>query len=113
MLNWLPPSAGGERRRAARRGGPPTGVRVAVVPTSEWVATSEGLILDRSADGLCVAVERPFREGDEIYLWSEGAASDFSWVAVVIQNCRDCGGYFLLGCEFRESLPLAVRLQFG
>ncbi len=110
MLNWLPPDAGDARRRSIRRGGPPTAIRVARAPTADPEGTAEGLVLDRSEGGLCVAVERPVRAGDMVYL---RAAPDSSWVGVVVRHCRDCGGYFLLGCQYPDGLPLADRLQFG
>src|SRR5436189_5554770 len=64
MLNWLPQEEA-ERRRAPRRGGEPTAIRVAVVPTEQPNAADEALVLDRAAGGLCLAVERPFRQGQE------------------------------------------------
>jgi hypothetical protein len=113
MLNWLPRDGTGERRQAVRRGGPPTTIRVSRTPTNDPTLGDEGLVLDRATGGLCIATEQPFKAGDELFLRVEGAAPDFPWVAVVVRHCRDCGGYFLIGCEFQERLPLSVLLQFG
>jgi len=113
MLNWLPQDGAGERRRATRRGGPPTLIRISRIPTGDPALGDEGLVLDRSSGGLCVAAERPFQEGDELYLRVEGAGPDFPWVAVTVRHGRDRGEFFLIGCEFQERLPLTVLLQFG
>jgi hypothetical protein len=115
MLQWLPPDVAGERRGGIRRAGRPTPVRVATSSDDDPddpEATIEGLVINRSTGGLCLAVEQPFRVEDKIFLWVEDA-ENFPWVPVVVRHCRDCGGYFLVGCEFRHSLPLTVLLQFG
>jgi hypothetical protein len=115
MLNWLPADGAGERRRSPRRAGPPTPVRVAAnsdEDPDDPDATIEGLVLNRSAGGLCFAVERPFREGDKLFLWVEDA-ENFPWVPIIVRHCRASEGFFLIGCEFRHSLPLTVLLQFG
>src|SRR5262249_13938305 len=115
MINWLPQENGGERRRALRRVGPPTAVRIATTlaeaPTA--TTTSEGLVLDRSTGGLCFATEREFQPGDVVFLRVTGTGTDCPWVAVVVRHCCDYEEFFLVGCEFRESLPLTVQLLFG
>jgi hypothetical protein len=115
MLQWLPPDVSGERRGGIRRAGRPTPVRVATnsdEDPDDPETTVEALVINRSTGGLCIAVEQPFRAGDKIFLWVEDA-ENFPWVPVIVRHCRDCGGYFLIGCEFRHSLPLTVLLQFG
>jgi hypothetical protein len=110
MLHWLPQEGDGERRRALRRSGQLTRIRVARTPGGKAVA--DGLVLDRSTGGLGFAVEQPFRKGDVVFLWVAGG--DFPRVAVTVRHCRNCGDYFQIGCEFRETgLPLTVLLQFG
>ena len=113
MLQWLPRDSVAERRSGPRRGGPATAVRVARSQTTCRAAAAEGLVLDRSGGGVCVAVEHPWLEGEEAYLKVEAAEPDSPWVAVAVRNCRDCGGHFLLGCEFAEGVTLTGRLQFG
>lgn len=114
MLNWLPEERGHERRRSSRRLGPPTPIRVAATSTVDLATTptDEALVLDRAVGGLCFAVERPFRAEEGVFLWVEGSP-DCPWVAVVVRHCRNCGSFFLVGCEFRDTLPLNIRLQFG
>ena len=113
MLNWLPQDQAAERRRSTRRTGPPTAIRVAPAPTDDPGAGTEGLVLDRAPGGLCFAIEQPLATGKEVFLRVEGAEPDFPWVAVTVRHCRDCGEYFLIGCEFGQVLPLNIRLQFG
>ena len=113
MLEWLPRSSAAERRSGPRRGGPTTAVRVARPTAAGRGVTVGGLVLDRSGGGVCVAVEHPWLEGEEAYLRPEAAGPDSPWVAVAVRNCRDCGGHFLLGCEFAEGVTLTGRLQFG
>ena len=110
-IHWLPQAAGfNDRRRAARRAGPPTPVRVAWTPGG---TAHDGLVLDRSAGGLCLATDRPHREGAALFVRPEGAAADCPWVAVAVRNCRACKDYFLAGVAFDEPPPLTILLQFG
>jgi hypothetical protein len=111
LINWLPQDSGGERRRALRRTGQPTDIRIAISPTDK--AIDKGLVLDRATGGLCFAIEKPLREGEVLFLRAAGAAPELPWVAVIVRHCRDCGEYFLIGCQFKESLSLTARLQFG
>jgi hypothetical protein len=114
-LNWLPPDPGADRRRALRRAGPPTPIRVAASAQQgpDAPPADEALVLDRATGGLCFAVECPLPAGGEAFLRVEGSGPDFPWVAVCVRHCRDCGEFFLIGCQFRDKLPLNILLQFG
>lgn len=114
MLNWLPRDGGADRRRSPRRAGPPTPIRVAAsAEEGPDTPLDEALVLDRATGGLCFAIERLLPAGAEVFLRVEGAEPDFPWVPVSVRHCRDCGEFFLVGCRFREQLPLTILLQFG
>jgi hypothetical protein len=113
MLEWIPPDKTGERRRALRRQGPATPIRVATKITNDIKQTYEGWVLDRASGGLCFATECELRVGSTAYICVDDDRPDIEWVAVTIRNCRNQGDFFLVGCEFQESLPLTIVLQFG
>ena len=102
--------AGHDRRKSTRRGGPVTAVGVAHTPGGQ---AEEGVVVDRSAGGLCVALDRPYPDGTTLYLRPEATAADCPWVATVVRHCRGCQDYYLAGVEFPAALPLNVLLQFG
>jgi len=99
-----------DRRRAGRRGGPLTVVEVTGVPGGESV---EGVVVDRSPNGLSVASDGQYPDGTTLYLRPEGVGDACPWVAVVVRNCRGREDYYLLGVEFEPPPPVGVRLQFG
>ncbi|MDB5312804.1 MAG: PilZ domain protein [Gemmataceae bacterium] len=112
MLNWLPRDAAwSDRRRAVRRAGRPTPVRVAPAPVADARAAEEGLVLDRSTAGLCVAVHRPLAEGGRVFFRAE--ADGAPWVGATVRQCRTGDDFYLIGCQFHETPPWAVLLLFG
>jgi hypothetical protein len=113
MLEWIPPDKMGERRRALRRHGPATPIRVATEVTNDIAKTFEGLVLDRATGGLCFATECELRVGSTAFICVDDDRPDREWVAVTVRNCRNQEEFFLIGCQFQESLPLTVVLQFG
>ena len=113
VLNWLPPESANDRRRSPRRGGAPTPIRVAIFPDADPRAAEEGLVLDRSAGGLCFAAHRRFPQGVGVYVRSESAPAGSPWVGVVVRHCRDHGDHFLIGCSFLGAPPWNVLLLFG
>jgi hypothetical protein len=113
-LEWLPREDDAtDRRRAERRAGPPTPIRVAAAPVADMRLAAEGLVLDRSTGGLCVAARDRYAEGDHMYVRSETAPAGSPWVAVTVQYCREHRGLYLVGCEFLEAPPWGVLLLFG
>jgi hypothetical protein len=114
MLLWLPPEQQyGDRRKAPRRADRLTAIRVAGAPRGDGRTADEGLVTDRSSRGLCFATERRYAVGTGLFVRAENAPEGTPWVAVTVRNCRDVGGYILIGCEFQETLPVGVMLLFG
>ena len=110
-LHWLPPDPGAsDRRKSVRRGGPVTPVRVARTPGGH---AEEGVVVDRSTGGLCLALDRLYQDGSTLFVRPDVATADCPWVAVTVRHCRGCRDYHLAGVEFPAPPPWNVLLQFG
>jgi hypothetical protein len=113
-MEWLPPEeyAAG-RRRTQRRSGPPTPVRISPVPVGDLLLAEEGMVVDRSSGGICVATRNEYEVGGRVYVRAEAAPPESLWVGVTVRYCRKDGELFLIGCEYCETLPWGVLLLFG
>ncbi len=101
---------GGDRRRAARRGGPPTPV---LVTRNRDVPAGDGVVVDRSSGGLCLAADRPYLEGAALFVRPERTTDGFPWIEVVVRHCRGCRDYYLIGVEFFIRPDHDVLAEFG
>jgi hypothetical protein len=99
-----------DRRREPRRDGPPTPV---LLTRSQNCPPGEGVVVDRSSGGLCLAADRPYLEGAALFLRPERATAGFPWVEVVVRHCRGCRDYYLVGVEFFIRPERDVMAEFG
>jgi hypothetical protein len=85
-------------------------VRVALTPDGH---AEEGVVVDRSTGGLCLALDRTYPDGTTLFVRPNVATTDCPWVAVVVRHCRGCRDYQLAGVEFPAPPGWNVLLQFG
>jgi hypothetical protein len=100
-----------EARASLRRKGRPVRLRVAIGNPQEqsflaWVT-------NRSRGGLGVVVTQEITAGTTLYVQAIDAPADSPWVEVLVRGCRPKGNRWLLGCMFRQELPVSVLLLFG
>lgn len=97
-----------DQRKLLRRKGTLTPILVTTTPTNPAEST-DGLIIDRSSEGLCFAVERPYEVGELIHV----SPGDSELVSAIVRNCRQVQDVFLIGCQFEKALPVSLLLRFG
>jgi hypothetical protein len=109
---WLPPKlTPDERRLSLRRAGMP--VHVKVIDPKKPNRQIAGIVFDRSATGLRVALTSSLPIGSTLQIRSDNAHPDSPWVDIIIRNCAKADDCFEHGCQFTEELPLNVLLTFG
>ena len=100
-----------ERRNALRR----RGNEIAVIISDDPVAQkpARGWVVDRSINGMCLAVEKACTIGSVLSIRS-ASAPEMPWVQLVVKNCRgeSCHDW-RLGCQFVRTPPWNVLLLFG
>ena len=102
-----------ERRRALRRGGLPTSVHVFDPKSGRRSKPLQAFVLDRSAGGIRIAIEKPLSVGQMLQTRPTNAPDEFTWVTVIVRNCREVGDYFEVGCQFEAEPELGRLLMFG
>jgi hypothetical protein len=109
---WLPPKLNpDERRLSVRRAGMP--VQVRVMNPKKPHRTIEGIIFDRSATGLRVALSSSLPIASTLQIRADNAHPDTPWVDIVVRNCTRADDCYEHGCQFMEELPLNLLLLFG
>jgi hypothetical protein len=101
---------GRERRREPRHGGNPVAVLVRDAEAAEPYAA---VVIDRSAGGLGLSLDRPLDRGTLLRLRPTEAADTMPWVAVEVRNCWPDGPYWEVGCRFQEPPAEDVLKLFG
>ncbi len=106
------------RRRAAapeRRQSPrsPGGVPVHIASADALPEPIAGWVLDRSAGGLCLSVERPVRKGTVLTVRPTKAPPGTPPVHVRVQRCQPDNWRWSLGCSFIQAPPANVLGLFG
>jgi hypothetical protein len=100
----------GDRRRAPRRSGNPVNVLIhdglAAIPI-------EGVVIDRSTGGVCIALPQPKAPGIKLEVRAAGAPDTFAWVPVEVRHCRRKGERWLIGCKFEKRLMSSEMVHFG
>jgi hypothetical protein len=100
---------GEERRRSPRRGGNPTAVQVKY----RRVEPFEALVVDRSAGGLSLLMDRELEAGLILSIRVVQAPPQVPWVDVKTVHSRPVGERFQIGCQFVAPPPMSVLLFFG
>jgi hypothetical protein len=99
-----------ERRLAPRRRG--NSVEVLIVEQTGQPPL-QGWIVDRSVGGLCLLVEKPFKEGAQVDVRPRNASDTTPWTPVEVRSCRGKNGEWELGCRFVRTPPWNVMMLFG
>jgi hypothetical protein len=102
---------GRERRREPRHGGNP--VPVLVREDEAAAEPYSAVVIDRSAGGLGLSLDRPLARGTLLRLRPTEAPDATPWVAVEVRNCWPDGPYWEVGCCFREAPAEDVLKLFG
>ncbi len=100
-----------DQRSFMRRTGNPIDVLITDAKVSE--PPRNGLVLDRSLRGLCLAVDSPYDQGSVLSVRPSTAPTTTPWVRVQVKNCREVGNNYELGCEFLQVPPASVLMLFG
>jgi len=85
-----------------------------------YIATPEnkaepilGLVIDRSMNGLGLAVDNELPVGAMLSLLPVEAEEMVPWVDVQVRNCRHTGSQWDVGCQFVTVPPYSTLLLFG
>jgi hypothetical protein len=73
----------------------------------------EGLVLNRSAGGLCLSLPKAVEVGTILSVRVEVAPSTIPWVQVEVKYCLPFVARWKVGCRFKEVLSEDVLLLFG
>ena len=98
-----------DRRGAPRRKGNTVEVQVKAGDADPV----QGWILDRSAGGVCILVEKALPAGTPLRLRGKKATEHMPWTEAVVKSCRPEGTQHELGCEFNRTPNWSLLLQFG
>ena len=91
-----------ERRALPRRRGHP--VAVLICTRGAHDSASQGWVVDRSPEGLCLVTEKPFVVSTWIRVRSTDHPRGSQWFEVEVRNCRPERNIWIVGCQFRAAL---------
>jgi hypothetical protein len=100
-----------DKRGLARRKGKVIEVFIATPETKE--EPIRGLVLDRSMNGLGLAVDYELPVGKVLSVVPVEADPMVPWVDVQVRNCRHNGTHWDVGCQFVTVPPYSTLLLFG
>lgn len=100
-----------ERRASLRRRGRLIRVLIATADASATLA--EGLVIDRSTGGLCLALEREIPASTVVSVRPADAPATLPWTQVEVRNGRAQPGGWEIGCAFVKTPSWGVLLHFG
>lgn len=100
-----------DRRKDPRRWGSPVMVQVSDSLTS--TGSVEGVVLNRSAGGLCLSLPRAVEVGKTLNIRVAMAPSSIPWTPVEVKYCSPLAARWKVGCRFTQSLAEDVRHLFG
>ena len=100
-----------EMRAANRRGG--NAVAVFIADPQKTEEPQRGWVVDRSAGGLCVALDNPVDSGSNLRIRVCNAAVTVPWAEVEVKSCRKDGNQWEAGCQFVVTPSYNVLMLFG
>jgi hypothetical protein len=100
-----------ERRTSLRRVGKV--IKVLITRTDGEPESVEGMVLDRSMGGLCIALTRSVPLDSLLSVRAAGAPDNTPWVEVTVRRCISKNDRWEVGCQFARTPPWGVLLQFG
>src|SRR5262249_42404885 len=100
-----------DRRQQPRRGGDHVPVLLSDAPAQ--ANPFEAWVVDRSAEGLCIRVDRALAAGTILSVRASQAREKVPWVQLETKTGRQGGGEWEIGCRFLQPPPLSVLLLFG
>jgi hypothetical protein len=100
-----------ERRSSWRRHGNP--LAIYVVEGADMEAVEKGWVVDRSANGLCLEMEREVAVETILKIRPTNAHITTPWVEVQVRNCRLNGSWYQVGCQFVRHPSSDIILAFG
>jgi hypothetical protein len=103
------PSA--EKRGFTRRSG--NAVPVVFTTAGNDDALENGWVVDRSAGGLCLSLEKPFDVGTFLRVRPSKAQVTAPWIEIQVKSCRADKANWELGCQFVTIPPFNTLLLFG
>jgi hypothetical protein len=100
-----------EMRNANRRGG--NAVAVFVADPQKTEEPQRGWVVDRSAGGLCIAVENPVDAGANLRVRVCNAPVTVPWAELEVKSCRKDGNHWEVGCQYVVTPSYNVLMLFG
>lgn len=100
-----------DKRTLARRRGKVVQVFIANPENKSEVVS--GLVIDRTINGLGLAVDCELPVGRVLSVRPVEAADMVPWVDVQVRNCRHTGSQWDVGCQFVVIPPYSTMLLFG
>jgi hypothetical protein len=107
---WIPEKSW-ERRGFTRRSG--NAVPVIFTTAGNDEALGNGWVVDRSAGGLRLSLEKPLDVGTFLRIRPSKAQVTAPWIETQVKSCRADEASWELGCQFVTIPPLNTLLLFG
>jgi hypothetical protein len=107
----LPAGVSADRRRVPRRWG--NALLVHVSDATAQADPVEGVILNRSEGGLCLALHQAVVVGTNLNVRVATAPSSIPWTAVEVKYCLRFVSRWKVGCQFVQPPSAEVLLMFG
>lgn len=103
------PGRPGERRSSLRR----RGKAVLVYLSDGGVEPFEAWVVNRSASGLCLLVDRELAPDTPLLVRAVVAPETSPWVEVRVVRSKEKGTRWEIGCQFVDSVSWSELLLFG
>ena len=100
-----------DNRRLPRRSGRPIEVLVARPGETDFPET--GVVLNRSAGGLCLLLRHEFAVGTILGVFPSGGSKMTPWTETQVKSCRKHAQEFEVGLQFVKVPPYATLVMFG
>jgi hypothetical protein len=104
------PARGGAERRASRRCW--ANLTEVHVTAPLWADPLRGLVINQSAGGLALFVNKDIPVGTAIRVRAAEAPDSLPAAEAEVRYCRKAGKNFLVGCAFSGDVPWNVRAWF-
>jgi hypothetical protein len=101
----------GERRTSIRRAGKT--IRVLISDAAGTANPFNGLVCDRSLNGLRLEVDQPVEVNTLLSVRPMEASISIPWIQVEVRRCYFRDGSWELGCQFIRTPPYSHLLLFG